>query len=109
MVWILGIDMAHIGQRYGDGTAVVADEGPMRDVAARDRARCERIAAGGPDAFWDLVEADGQGDPLHWCGSSPAYAFLQAARPGRGALRHYEQWNIDPGSVVSFAGMAFYR
>ena len=41
-----GIDMAHIGQRYGDGTAVVADEGPMRDVAAQDRARCERIAAG---------------------------------------------------------------
>ena len=33
VVWILGIDMAHIGQRYGDGTAVVADEGPMRDVA----------------------------------------------------------------------------
>ena len=109
LVWILGIDMAHIGQRYGDGTAVVADEGPMRDVAARDRARCERMAAGDPDSFWELVEADGEGDPLHWCGSSPAYAFLEAARPGRGALRHYEQWNIDPASVVSFAGMAFYR
>jgi hypothetical protein len=24
-------------------------------------------------------------------------------------LRHYEQWNIDAGSVVSFAAMAFYR
>jgi MEMO1 family protein len=108
-IWILGIDMAHIGQRYGDGTAVVADQGPMKDVAARDRARCARIAAGNADAFWDLVEADGAGDPLHWCGSSPAYAFLEAARPGRGVLRHYQQWNIDPGSVVSFAGMAFYR
>jgi MEMO1 family protein len=107
--WILGIDMAHIGQRYGHGTAVVADQGPMRDVAERDRARCRRIAAGDADALRDLVEADGEGDPLHWCGSSPAYAFLGAARPGRGALRHYEQWNIDPGSVVSFAGMAFYR
>ncbi len=109
VVWILGIDMAHIGQRYGDATDAVADQGPMQDVAARDRARCGRIAAGDPDAFWDLVEADGEGDPLHWCGSSPAYAFLKAGRPGRGALRHYEQWNIDPGSVVSFAGMAFYR
>jgi len=109
VVWILGIDMAHIGQRYGDGTVVVADEGPMQDVAARDRARCGRIAAGNPDALWDLIEADGEGDPLHWCGSSPVYAFLQAARPGRGALRHYEQWNIDAGSVVSFAAMAFYR
>ena len=109
VVWILGIDMAHIGQRYGDGTAVVADQGPMRDVAEQDRARCRRFAAGDADAFWDLVEADGEGDPLRWCGSSPAYAFLNAARPGRGALRHYEQWNIDPGSVVSFAAMAFYR
>ena len=109
VVWIVGIDMAHIGQRYGDGTAVVADEGPMQDVAARDRARCGRIAAGNPDALWDLIEADGEGDPLHWCGSSAAYAFLEAARPGRGALRHYEQWNIDAGSVVSFAAMAFYR
>jgi hypothetical protein len=80
----------------------------MRDVAAQDGARCVRIAAGDPEAFWDLVEANGKGDPLHWCGSSAAYAFLKAARPGRGTLRHYEQWNIDAGSVVSFAGMAFY-
>jgi predicted class III extradiol MEMO1 family dioxygenase len=109
VVWIAGIDMAHIGQRYGHGTAVLADQGPMRDVAEQDRARCRRIAAGDADAFWDLVESDAEGDPLHWCGSSPVYAFLRAARPGRGALRHYEQWNIDPGSVVSFAGMAFYR
>lgn len=109
VVWILGIDMAHVGQRYGHGTAVTADEGPMRDVAEQDRARCRRITAGDPEAFWELIESDGEGDPLHWCGSSPVYAFLQAARPRRGALRHYEQWNIDPGSVVSFAGMAFYR
>jgi AmmeMemoRadiSam system protein B len=107
--WVLGIDMAHMGRRYGHGTAMVADEGPMRGVAEQDRARCRRIAAGDPDALWDLVEADGEGDPLQWCGSSPVYSFLGSARPGRGALRHYEQWNIDPGSVVSFAAMAFYR
>jgi len=109
VVWVLGIDMAHIGQRYGDGNAVVAEEGVMQDVAAEDRARCRQIAAGDAEALWQLIEPDGQGDPLHWCGSSPTYAFLTAARPGRGVLRHYEQWNIDPGSVVSFAGMAFYR
>jgi hypothetical protein len=101
--------MAHVGQRYGDGTAVVAGHGPMVDVAERDRARCNLLASADPDAFWALIDTDGEGDPLHWCGSSAAYALLQAARPGRGSLRHYEQWNIDPGSVVSFAGMAFYR
>ena len=109
VVWVLGIDMAHIGQRYGHGTAVVAGEGPMREIAELDRERCGRIAAADPQRCWELVEAGGQGDPLHWCGSSPAFVFLEAARPRRGVLRSYEQWNIDPGSVVSFAGMAFYR
>jgi AmmeMemoRadiSam system protein B len=109
VVWVAGIDMAHIGQRYGDGTAVTANEGAMQDVAAQDRARCRRMAKGDADALWELIEADGEGDPLHWCGSSAAYALLAAARPGRGVLRLYEQWNIDQGSVVSFAGMAFYR
>ena len=109
VVWVAGIDMAHIGQRYGDRAAVVAHEGRMRDVAAQDRVRCQAMAAGDPDALWALIDVDRDGDPLHWCGSSAAYAFLQAARPGRCTLRHYEQWNIDAGSVVSFAGMAFYR
>lgn len=109
VVWVAGIDMAHIGRRYGDGADVTADEGPLVEVAARDRARCRRLAGGDADAFWDLVEPGGEGDLLSWCGSSAAYAFLAAARPARGVLRHYEQWNIDPGSVVSFAGMAFYR
>jgi hypothetical protein len=26
----------------------------------------------------------------------------------RGSLLHYQQWNIDPLSVVSFAGMRFH-
>jgi AmmeMemoRadiSam system protein B len=108
VVWVAGIDMAHIGTRYGDRVAVVANEGPMRSVATRDRERCEALAAGDAGAFWRTIDT-GDGDPLSWCGSSAAYALLEAARPRRGTLRHYEQWNIDEGSVVTFAGMAFYR
>ncbi len=108
VVWVAGIDMAHIGQRYGDRKAAVADQGPMREVAEEDRARCGALAAGDAAAFWQTIDT-GEGDPLNWCGSSAAYALLAAARPRRGALRHYEQWNIDPASVVTFAGMAFYR
>ena len=36
-------------------------------------------------------------------------AFLKATAPGRSALLRYEQWNIDPASVVSFAALAFGR
>jgi hypothetical protein len=34
--------------------------------------------------------------------------FLKATAPRR-TLPRYEQWNIDPASVVSFAALAFRR
>ena len=46
-------------------------------------------------------------DDLKWCGSSPFYTFLKTAPKSQGELLHYEQWNIDEQSVVSFAGMGF--
>jgi hypothetical protein len=105
LFWILGVDMAHMGARYGDGFTAAADKGVMTEVAEQDRARMERIAASDAGGFWDLIAPDH--DPLKWCGSAPFYAFLKAAPRAKGELLHYEQWNIDPQSVVSFAGMAF--
>jgi AmmeMemoRadiSam system protein B len=105
LVWVLGVDMAHIGRRYGDEAAARAEEGPMADVAARDRARCERLCAADAGGFWRLVQENG--DDLRWCGAAPLYVFLRAAAPAGGDLLRYEQWNIDEQSVVSFAGMAF--
>jgi len=35
------------------------------------------------------------------------YTFMQIAPDARGTLQHYEQWNIDAQSVVSFAGISF--
>jgi MEMO1 family protein len=105
VVWVLGVDMAHQGRRYGDDFAARADKEGMIGVDGRDRARCERILAGDAHGFWSLVQENA--DDLRWCGASPLYAFLYAAGPGRGELLRYEQWNIDDESVVSFAGMAF--
>ena len=105
LLWVLGVDMAHMGRRYGDGFAAVADKEGMIGVLGRDRARCERILAGDARGFWSLVQENG--DDLKWCGASPLYTFLYAAGPARGELLRYEQWNIDDESVVSFAGMAF--
>lgn len=105
LFWILGIDMAHVGRRYGDRAPARAGSGPLQDVAARDHARIDRALAGDAGGFWELVQRDA--DPLRWCGAAPLYAFLRAAAPGRGRLLRYEQWNIDPASVVSFAGIGF--
>ncbi len=105
LLWVLGIDMAHMGRRYGDSFAAIADRGEMSAVAERDRRRIDRINASDVKGFWDLVQ-EGQ-DNLKWCGSSPLYTFMHAVPHARGALHRYEQWNIDEQSVVSFAGISF--
>ncbi len=105
LFWVLGIDMAHMGRRYGDQYTARADEGPMAEVTARDRGRIDRVAAGDAEGFWSMVQENR--DDLKWCGSSPLYTFLKAVPQARGHLLRYEQWNIDEQSVVSFGGMAF--
>jgi MEMO1 family protein len=105
LLFVLGVDMAHMGVRYSDQFTAIANDGAMLAVEARDRKRIERINALDADGFWDLVQD--QRDDLKWCGSSPFYTFLRTAPKSRGELLRYEQWNIDEHSVVSFAGMAF--
>jgi hypothetical protein len=105
LLWVLGVDMAHVGRRYGDEIDARAGQGPLSEVEERDRARISALARGDAAGFWETVRENQ--DDLKWCGASPFYAFLRAAVPGRGALLRYEQWNIDPASVVSFAALAF--
>ena len=106
LLFVLGIDMAHIGRRYGDSLRAKAGQGIMSEVRARDEARIAKALDGDPAGFWQLVRGH-RGDDLNWCGSAPLYTFLRAAGPIRGRLLHYEQWNIDEDSVVSFAGLVF--
>jgi AmmeMemoRadiSam system protein B len=105
VLFVLGIDMAHIGRRYGDAFRARAGFGRMASIEARDRERIARVLAGDAGGFWALLQQDA--DPLRWCGASPLYTFLSAAGPMSGELLRYEQWNIDDASVVSFAGLAF--
>ena len=107
LFWIAGVDMAHVGRRYGDRFAARADEGRLTAVAEEDRRRCERLVHGDAAGFWSGVKEGG--DPLRWCGSSPLYTLVSALNPSGGALIHYEQWNIDEASVVSCASLAFTR
>jgi AmmeMemoRadiSam system protein B len=107
LLFVLGVDMAHVGRRYGDPFAAESERGRMEEVREADAERCRRIAAGDAAGFWDHVRANA--DPLRWCGASPFYTFLRALRPASGRLLHYEQWNIDRESVVTFAGLDFHR
>ena len=105
LLWVLGVDMAHMGRRYGDQMIARAERRRngsrrgTRQVADRaaDRGRCS--------GFWDLMQQNQ--DDLKWCGSAPIYTFLKAVPQARGTLRRYQQWNIDEQSVVSFAAISF--
>ena len=105
LFWVLGVDMAHMGRRYGDSFQATADRAEMEEVSNRDQRRIDRINGGDAKGYWDMVQE--KRDDLKWCGSSPFYSFLRVVPQARGELKRYEQWNIDPQSVVSFAGMQF--
>ncbi|MEZ5351499.1 MAG: AmmeMemoRadiSam system protein B [Bryobacteraceae bacterium] len=110
LMWVLGVDMAHIGRRYGDALPAQAYDGTMLPVSARDKERVARIAAGDSEGFWaEVGEGGGGEDQLKWCGSSPFYTFLKAVPEARGEMRRYQHWQIDPQSVVSFAALTFER
>jgi AmmeMemoRadiSam system protein B len=106
LLWVLGVDMAHMGQRYGDRMTAIAGRDEMAEVEERDRVRIQRMEVGDARGFWDLVQE--KQDDLKWCGSAPIYTFLKAVPQARGELLGYQQWNIDEASVVSFAGMRFH-
>jgi MEMO1 family protein len=105
LFWILGVDMAHMGVRYGDEFEARADRDEMAMVRERDLHRIERVNASDTRGFWDLVKENR--DDLKWCGSSPIYTFMKAVPQARGTIHRYEQWNIDERSIVSFAGISF--
>ncbi len=105
LFWVLGVDMAHMGRRYGDPMIARAEQGEMTAVAERDKLRIERLINSDAEGFWDLVQE--KQDDLKWCGSAPIYTFLKVAPQARGTLRRYQQWNIDEQSVVSFAAIDF--
>ena len=105
LFWVLGIDMAHIGFRYGDPVRAAANTGEMLAVEQRDRERIERIGAGDIRGYWSLIQ-EGH-DDLKWCGASPLYTFMKTNPDARGDLLDYHQWQIDPQSVVSFGAIRF--
>ena len=107
LLWVLGVDMAHMGRRYGDQMIARAEQGEMAAVAERDKSRIERMTEADASGFWEQIQQNQ--DDLKWCGSAPIYTFLKAVPGARGTLRRYQQWNIDEQSVVSFAAVGFRR
>ncbi|MGE0126994.1 MAG: AmmeMemoRadiSam system protein B [Blastocatellales bacterium] len=107
LFWVMGVDLAHVGVRYGDDIVARADQDEMLEVKEEDQERLKQVCDGDGGEFFEMVKPEQ--DRLKWCGFSPLYTFLSAMPYVRGDLLRYDQWNIDEQSVVSFAAMEFFN
>jgi AmmeMemoRadiSam system protein B len=104
--YLISGDLAHIGPKFGDPKPVA---GPTLDHSRRqDHTILEQAVAADPAGYFRVIAAEG--DERRICGLPPTYTVLEALRPGRGKLLHYEQYVHRRGfESVSFASVAFYR
>ena len=99
---IAGVDLAHVGPRFGDPEPNTADS--LQAVASADLGMLEAVTAGDPTAFYASIAHDR--DKRRICGLSPIYTFLRALPGVQGRLVRYSQW-ADPQGAVSFCAGAF--
>jgi MEMO1 family protein len=103
--YIAGADLCHVGRKFGD-------EFPARDVLAElrthDAETLEQIARPDADGFLrTLAKVDNR---YRVCGVAPIYATLRTARPTRGKVLGYEQWDeVERESAVTFGSVALFR
>ena len=103
---VLGVDMAHVGRRYGDAAQRAAGEGAMARVAARDRGGSTASRRGDADGLL-APRRRRRATTCAGAGPRPSTRSSDGVGARAGELLRYEQWNIDEESVVSFAGLAF--
>ena len=99
---IAGVDLAHVGPRFGDALPNTRES--LEAVAAADLGMLEAVMAGDPSAFFAAAAHDG--DARRICGLSPIYTFLRALPGATGRLLRYRQWP-DPQGAVTFCAAAF--
>lgn len=99
---IAGVDLAHVGPRFGDPERNTAAS--LDSVATADLGMLEAVTGGDPTAFYASVAHDG--DARRICGLSPIYTFLRALPGVKGRLIQYRQWP-DPEGAVTFCAAAY--
>ncbi len=107
VVVIAGADLAHVGPRFGDPSAL--DDSERRALDVRDRETLARaLDADAPGFFAHSTE---DLETRRICGVGPVYTLLRLLSPldaCGGKLHHYTQ-HVDPeeGSIVSHASLSF--
>ncbi len=103
-VLVAGIDLAHVGVRFGASDGLDAQK--LARLKARDLATLSLVAAGDRDAF--VRETLAERDERHLCGFGALYALLSLLPGAEGQVIAYDQ-SVDPdeSSAVTFAALRF--
>lgn len=104
---LAGVDLAHVGPRFGDKEAV--SEELLARVEEQDRDSLALVLAKEPDAFLDSVMSDG--NRRNVCGVVALYVFSWLQKRlhpnSKGRLLHYAHSPDPSGGEVTFASLAF--
>jgi hypothetical protein len=104
--YLISGDLAHIGPKFGDAAPV--GNRTLEQSEKQDRALLRHAEAIDMPAYFEVLAREK--DARRICGFPPTYTLLEALRPSRGSLFHYDQYVQPRGNEsVSFASMAFYR
>jgi AmmeMemoRadiSam system protein B len=104
--YLISGDLAHIGPKFGD--ADFLKRPTLEQSRKQDEAIVRAAESVNPAAYFRIIAAEC--DARRICGLPPTYTVLEALRPARGKLLHYDQYVHPEGyESVSFASMAFYR
>jgi AmmeMemoRadiSam system protein B len=103
VAFLAGVDLSHVGARFGDEFEL--DESMLKEIETQDRAALAAALAGDAAGWFDTIAA--HGDSTRICGFAATYALLRVAQPGAGRLLAYEQ-SLEPGgSVVTYGAIAW--
>jgi AmmeMemoRadiSam system protein B len=102
---IVSGDLAHIGPKFGDAGAL--KESFLAHSRAQDQAILGRAEAADAAGYFEVIATEQ--DARRICGLPPTYTVLEALKPGRGKVLHYDQYVHPRGhESVSFASVGFY-
>lgn len=105
--YLISGDLAHIGPKFGDPDPV--GDPWLAESRRRDEAILTQLEAANPAGYFETIAAED--DERRICGLPPTYLALEAVRPSKGRVLHYQQYvERQKGfESVSFAAAAFYE
>ncbi|MGB7946661.1 MAG: AmmeMemoRadiSam system protein B [Candidatus Binatia bacterium] len=102
--FVAGVDLAHVGQQFGDRQPVTPDF--LAWVKAEDHRLIDRLGALDARGFFEEVAKDQ--DKRRICGFSPLYSLIQLLDNNNGTTLKYDQaFTPETGSAVTFVSMVF--